>query len=187
MTSVVEETFLREAYPALDIGEGTYGLLSILTWDGPSKIHIGKYCSFGYNTHAFVGGEHRADWATTYPFSVLWPEGRGVEGHPASRGDVVIGNDVWVAAQATILSGSTIGDGAVVAARTLVSGAVAPYSVVGGNPMRFLRWRFPQPIREELLQIKWWDWPRERIAKALPVLLNPDIERFIYLAKRGEL
>lgn len=181
------EMLLRDQYPTYDIGEGSYGLLTVFQWDLSTTLKIGRYCSFSFGTLALLGGEHRDDWATQYPFSVLWPEGQHIEGHPKSRGDIEVGSDVWVGADAMLLSGASVGDGAVVSARTVVSGHVAPYAIVGGNPMRHIKWRFPEAIREELLLLKWWGWPKERIAKALPVMLNTDIERFIYLANRGEL
>ena len=109
----------------------------------------------------------------TYPLLRIWHCG------------CATGEEVY--ADAILLSGATVGDGAVISARTLVSGNVAPYAVVGGNPMRFLRWRFPEHIREDLIHIKWWNWSRERLVKAMPFLLSTDIERFIYKANRGEL
>lgn len=171
---------LADAYPGYDIGEGTYGLLTILRYDSTTTIRIGKFSSFGIGTMVLLGGEHRTDWVTQYPFSVFWPEASGVVGHPASRGDVEIGSDVWVAADAMILGGATIGDGAVVSARAVVSGNVAPYSIVGGNPARHLGWRILDPRdRETMQRIRWWNWPRERIVKELPMLLSGRLSEFI--------
>jgi acetyltransferase-like isoleucine patch superfamily enzyme len=181
------ELLLKDQYPGHDIGEGTYGLLTVFQWDSTTKLKIGRYTSFAFGTMALLGGEHRDDWVTQYPFSILWPEGQHIEGHPKSRGNIEVGNDVWVGADAMLLSGALVGDGAVVSARTVVSGAVAPYSIVAGNPMRFVRWRFPEAQRVEMLRIKWWDWPKERIGRALPALLSSDIGKFIRLVQQGEL
>lgn len=179
------EIFLKEQWPQLDIGEGSYGLVTILQWPD-STVRIGKYCSFGVSTAILLGGQHRTDWVSTYPFSDLWPEAGSIKGHsPATRTEV--GNDVWVGAGAMILGGSIIGDGAVIAANAVVSGVVHSYAVYGGNPGRFVRWRFELPVRTRLSALQWWNWPRERIVRALPHLLNPDVEKFLDMAEGGEL
>jgi len=180
---------LHDRYPQYEIGEGSYGGLEVKTWGTGDVLKVGKFCSFSFGVSVLLGGEHRADWASTFPFPAMpeWPEAHSIEGHPRPAGSVTIGSDVWVGAEAMILGGSTIGHGAVVSARTVVSGRVAPYSVVGGNPMRLLRWRFPLEICEQLLELTWWDWPRERIAKALPFMLHTDVAGFVDVAKRGLL
>ncbi len=178
---------LCEVYPQYDIGVGTYGGLHL--FDYGEKLSVGAYCSIGFGVKLLLGGEHRTEWVTTYPFTDLWPEAkeRGLSGHPMSRGKVEIGNDVWIGAEAMILSGVKIGDGAVIAARALVVSDVPPYCVFGGNPARALRFRFHQAERERLLAIKWWNWPRERIVRALPSLLAPDIEGFLAQVEAGNL
>lgn len=187
--TMLRERFPPDRYPLVDFGEHTYGDVFVAAWDQSTRLRVGKYCSFAFGCKVLLGGEHRVDWATTFPFSDRpeWPEGAGFKGHPATRGDVVIGNDVWLAAEATVLSGSTIGSGAVVCAQTLVTGFVAPYAVVGGNPMRLLRWRFPPELCERLLQIAWWDWPRERAVNALPLMLADKVENFVEAVERGDL
>lgn len=177
---------LRERYPQYEIGEGSYGGLRVMGWDDKTQLRVGKFCSFSYDVQVLLGGEHRVDWATTYPFSSLpeWPEAAGIEGHPATRGDVIIGNDVWVGAGVMLLSGTELGDGCVVAARSVVTGLIAPYSIVGGNPCRFLKWRFPEPVRAALVAMRWWDWPRDKLAAALPLMLSRDVEKFI---REGQL
>lgn len=180
---------LRERYPRYEFGEGTYGGLQVRTWGPTEMLRVGKFCSFSFGVEALLGGEHRADWASTFPFPALpeWPEAAEIKGHPKSAGDITIGNDVWVGAYALLLGSSVIGDGAVVAARTVVSGHVAPYAVVAGNPMRFVRWRFPEAVRAELLCIKWWDWPRARLVKALPYLLSTNVPGFLHQVEEGVL
>jgi acetyltransferase-like isoleucine patch superfamily enzyme len=130
----------------------------------------------------FLGGNHRGDWVTTYPFSEFayrWKSGRGIEGHPATKGDVTIGNDVWVGAGATIVSGVTIGDGAVIGGQSVVTRDVEPYSIVAGNPAQTVRHRFPPEQIEQLLRIAWWEWSDERIEVAVPLLMDDDVDRFI--------
>lgn len=177
----------QERFPWADIGEGTYGGMTAYRWDDKTKLTIGKYCSFSFNVAILCGGEHNIDWVTTFPFPTLYVEGQGIEGHPATRGDITIGSDVWVAANATILSGTTIGHGAVVAAGSIVRGDVQPYEIVGGVPAKHLSWRFPAWLIQDLLEIRWWDWPVERIAKAIPLLCQDDIVKFITAVKEGKI
>lgn len=187
----LREIYSPEVFPLYDIGLGSYGDLSILAWDSKTRIKIGNYSSFAFDTCAILGGEHRIDWGTTYPFSKIWPEAAHIEGHPASHGDINIGADVWVGGRSTILSGVTIGHGAIIGAGSLVHRDVDPYAIVAGNPARFIRWRYEIPkmfeARSRLLEIAWWDWPPERIAKALPLLLQPDIQAFIGAVDSGTI
>ena len=106
----------------------------------------------------------------------------GVE-HPATtKGDVIIGNDVWIADNVTIMSGVTIGDGSVIACNSHVVKDVEPYTLVGGNPAKFIKYRFTKEQIEKLLQIKWWEWDDSKINKFVPLLCNNNIDEFIKLA-----
>lgn len=172
-----------EKYRA-DIGDRTYGHLNILDWGDGTKLKIGKFCSFAKEVTIILGGEHRSDWVTMYPFSgkvfnKVWPEAKKVEGHPHSKGDIVIGNDVWAGYGTTILSGVTIGDGAVIGAKSLVTKNVEPYTIVAGNPAKVIRKRFSDKIIKELLRIKWWNWPEEKIRKNMKDLLSSNIDTFV--------
>ena len=151
--------------------------------DRAATLRIGAFCSLADIT-IFLGGEHRVDWTTTYPFPELWDEAAEIRGHPATKGDVVIGNDVWIASGATILSGTRIGDGAVIGMGAVVSGAIEPYAVAAGNPARTVRKRFDDETIDRLLRVAWWDWPDDEIREALPLLLSPDIEQFLQHAER---
>lgn len=178
---------LHERYPAYEIGAGSYGDLAVLEWGEGSTLAIGAYTSIGTDVKVFLGGEHRIDWVTTFPFSVLWDSGKQIKGHPKSKGDVVIGSDVWIANEAVIMSGVDVGHGAVIGARAIVTRDVPAYAVVAGNPARIVKFRFDQPTIERLLKIKWWEWEPGRIANALPALLNEDIEGFLLAAESGRL
>ena len=150
----------------VSIGAHTYGKPKVYAWDDKTKLVIGKYCSIAENVTFLLGGNHRVDWISTYPFSefqVTWPTASGLVGHPATRGDINVGNDVWIGHGATILSGIRIGDGAVIGAGSVVSKDVAPYSIVAGNPAREIRSRFSAKEIERLLKIKWWDWPEDLV------------------------
>jgi acetyltransferase-like isoleucine patch superfamily enzyme len=166
------------------IGPGSYGEPEVHVFDGdPSTcLRIGAYCSIAAGVRIVLGGEHRTDWVTTSPLRIIHElPGAGQDGHPHSKGDVTIGNDVWIGLSATILSGVKIGDGAVIAASAVVASDVPPYAIVAGNPARIVRSRFPLEVREALERIAWWDWPREKVLAAADLLCSPDIETFIRL------
>jgi acetyltransferase-like isoleucine patch superfamily enzyme len=100
-------------------------------------------------------------------------------GHPACKGDIIIGNDVWIGAKSTIMSGVKIGDGAIVAAGALVTKDVEPYSVVGGNPAKLLKYRFDKQQIADLLEIAWWNWGEDKIREEAMLLWSSDLNEFI--------
>jgi len=117
------------------------------------------------------------------PGGLDFEEGKEITGHPKTKGDVIIGSDVWIGTESLILSGVTIGDGAVIGARAVVAKDVPPFSVVVGNPAKIIKKRFDDQTIEKLLDIKWWLWPDSRISKAIPLLLSDDISKFIDYAE----
>lgn len=162
-----------------NIGEWTYGNPRISFENHDARLYIGKFCAIGTRVNIYLGGNHRTDWVTCYPFSEVFDFAKSYKGHPATKGDVTIGNDVWIGNEALILSGVRIGDGAVIAARSVVTKDVRPYAVVAGNPARECRRRFNDNIVSELTEIAWWHWPIERITEAMPLLLSGDIQEFV--------
>lgn len=167
-------------HDGMDIGTFTYGKPKVLEWGEGAKVHIGKFCSIADNVVIMAGGEHNTDWITTYPFNKLCKDAySNIKGHPKTKGDVWIGNDVWIARDAKIMSGVTICDGAVIAANAVVTHNVLPYSVYGGVPAKFIKYRLPKPLIHKLLNLKWWDWPIEKIAEAVPLLQSNNYELFI--------
>ncbi len=123
---------------------------------------------------------------TTYPFNLFWKSGKYIQAHPTTKGDVIIGNDVWIGAEALIMSGVNIGDGAVIGARSLVTKDIPPYCVVTGNPAVIKKKRFSDDIIESLLEIKWWNWDNQKISKHIPLLLSDDISKFIDFVNSGQ-
>ena len=179
-----ESNRLHLRYPEYEIGRWTYGGLSVLTWGEGATLTVGSFTSIADGVKVFLGGEHRTDWQTTFPFSVLWKPANAICGHPKTKGDVVIGNDVWIGAEAMIMSGVTVGDGAVIGARSLVAKDVEPYAIVAGNPALIVRKRFSDARIERLLRLKWWDWTDEKIVGLLPWLLATDTDAFLDEAER---
>lgn len=146
------------------------------------KLIIGKFCQIAHGTTFIMGAaNHRLGSATTYPFNVMggvWREisTPHIEELP-HKGDTVIGNDVWLGRNCTILPGVKIGNGAIVAACSVVTKDVAPYTVVGGNPARFLKKRFDDGTAALLEELRWWDLPPEELTEIIPVLCDTDMKR----------
>ena len=146
------------------------------------KLKIGKFCSIACGTKfLFNSANHALDSLSTYPFPLFFEEWNlekeKVTDAWDNRGDIVIGNDVWIGYEAVILSGVTIGDGAIIGTRAAVTKDVPPYTIVGGVPAKPIRKRFDEKVIEELLKIKWWDWTEEKIARNIENIKNGCIER----------
>jgi len=159
----------------------TYGLEGATTrhWGEGAKLHVGKFCSISGCVEIFLGGNHRTDWVSTYPFGEFENWSTKIEGHPATKGDVRIGNDVWIAWGSKILSGVTIGDGAVVAAFSVVTKDVPPYSIVAGNPARVVKKRFTDKQIADLLNNPWWDRSDDEIKTLVPFLCSTKVDELI--------
>jgi acetyltransferase-like isoleucine patch superfamily enzyme len=163
------------------MGAYSYGEPIIRTFVGNnSKIYIGKYCSIASNVTIIAGGNHRTDWLSTYPFRVIFDlPGKYTDGHPASNGDIRIGNDVWLGYGCTILSGVAISDGAVIAANANVVTNIPPYAVAGGNPAKVLKYRFSEEQIDALLRIQWWNWPHEQVIANVDLLNSDNVAAFL--------
>ncbi len=142
------------------------------------KLIIGKFCMIASDvTFIMNGANHLSKSVSAYPFAIF---GNGWEGamdgktYP-NKGNTVIGNDVWLGYDATIMSGVTIGDGAIIASKSVVTKDVPPYGIVGGNPAKVIKFRFVPSDIEKLLTAKWWDWPLARITEHIQKLTGGDL------------
>lgn len=144
------------------------------------KLIIGKFCAIAREVRFLMNGaNHVMSGFSTYPFSIFGNGWERIQPEIADlpyKGDTIIGNDVWLGYQSVILPGVTIGDGAIVAATSVVTRDVAPYTIVGGNPARLIRQRFSDTIVQALLEIKWWDWDGAKISRNLEHIAATDID-----------
>ena len=144
------------------------------------RLIIGKHCSIACGAKfLFTCANHAMRSLSTYPFPIFanhwgmdWAD---VASAWDNKGDIVVGNDVWIGYEAVILQGVTIGDGAIIGTRAVVTKDVEPYTIVGGVPAKAIRRRFPPQMIDALLNIRWWDWSPEEVKAALPFLTNGDI------------
>lgn len=172
--------------PNISVGDYTY-------YDDPEDIHnfeknvlyhfdfigdkliIGKFCQLATGVRFIMnGGNHDLGGYSSFPFVIfksIWPQ---VPFIPNSKGDTVVGNDVWIGNSVTIMPGIKIGDGSIIATNSVVTKDVEPYSIVGGNPAQLIRKRFDDDTIDFLLNLKWWDWPIEKIAKNVLHIMNAD-------------
>lgn len=145
------------------------------------RLIIGKFCSIACGAKfLFNSANHKMASLSTYTFPLFFEEW-GLEKENVAqawdqKGDIIIGNDVWIGYEAVILSGVTIGDGAVIGCRAVVTKDVPPYTIVGGVPAKPIRKRFDEETIKELQKIKWWDWPKEKIAGKIPAIQAGDLE-----------
>lgn len=144
------------------------------------KLIIGKFCALATGVKFIMNGaNHKLSGISTYPFQIF---GRGWEKVTPEfadlpyKGDTVVGNDVWIGYEAIIMPGVTIGDGAIIATKSVVVSDVPPYAVVGGNPAKVIKYRFPEEVIAELLDLAWWNWPIERITECLETITSGDTE-----------
>lgn len=187
---VTRTVFLKNIIhnPQIIVGDYTY-------YDDPDNVHnfeknvlylfdfigdkliIGKFCQIATGVRFIMNGSnHAMGGFSTYPFKVFGEEWSKKDPmHVVSKGDTVIGNDVWIGNSATIMQGIKIGDGAIIGTNSLVTRNVEPYTIVGGNPAREIRKRFDDETINYLVNLKWWDWPVESITEHLDLITNGNL------------
>lgn len=144
------------------------------------QLKIGKFVQIGPGVQFIMNGSnHRMD-GSTYPFNLLgsgWEQFSPTLDQLPYKGDTIIGNDVWIGKDAKIMPGVKVGDGVIIAAFSIVTSDIESYSIVGGNPAKSIRKRYDESTIKELLAIKWWEFDKEKLNKAIPYILNNDIEQ----------
>lgn len=147
------------------------------------RLIIGKFCALASGVKFIMNGaNHKLNGFSTYPFQIFgngWEEVMPQAGDLPYKGDTVIGNDVWIGYEAVIMPGVQVGDGAVIAAKSVVTSDVLPYSIVGGNPAKLIRRRFDDEVIRVLGEIAWWNWDIEKITRNLKKIVAADIEALI--------
>ena len=169
----------------LEVGKHTYGRVIVDAYEGSEEeLKIGKYCSISRDVRFINGGIHPLDWVSLYPFRIKWKmKGALEDGTPASKGPIHVENDVWLGTGSTILSGVTIGNGAIIMAGSIVTKDVPPYTIVGGVPAKIVKRRFNDEEIKALEKIKWWDWPEDKIKENINLLSAADIKEFVQTHK----
>ncbi len=147
------------------------------------KLIIGKFCAIAKGIEFIMNGaNHRMCSVTTYPFNIMgggWEKSTPALDDLPLKGDTVVGNDVWIGQNVTVMPGVHIGDGAIIAANSVVTRNVPPYHIAGGNPCSVIRKRFDDCLIEYLLQLKWWNWSPEKIFENLDALCSCDLEKIL--------
>lgn len=147
-------------------------------WMPNTKVEIGKFCSIADHVRLLAYGEHgHKVRVSTYPLRTKLLN-ETINQDDISKGPIIIGNDVWIGTRAIILSGVTVGDGAVIGAGTVVAKDIPPYAIVVGNPVKIVGYRFSEEVIMKLLNIKWWDWPDKKIINSLPDFYK-DVNSFV--------
>lgn len=201
LPGVTQVAFLKPVvdHPMVEIGDYTY----YDDPDGPERfletcvryhfehmgdrLRIGRYCAIASKVQFIMNGaNHALDGFSTYPFAIFghgW-EDPELDWSKGSRGDIIVGNDVWIGREAVIMPGVTIGDGAIIGARSVVASDVPPFGVVAGNPARLVKRRFPDDIIDRLLTAAWWDWAPELVTRHIDAIRGADIEK-LEAARKG--
>jgi virginiamycin A acetyltransferase len=153
---------------------------NVLFHYGPDRLVIGKYCALARGVLFFMNAaNHRTNGVSTYPFPLMggaWAQAGDLFRDRPYRGDTVVGNDVWLGQESVIMPGVHIGDGAIVAARSVVTADVPAYGVVGGNPARLIRHRYDQGDIERLQHLAWWDWPVEHVTEHVRTIMAGSVD-----------
>ncbi|MGI0118213.1 Vat family streptogramin A O-acetyltransferase [Zooshikella sp. RANM57] len=144
------------------------------------KLIIGKFCAIAKDVKFIMNGaNHKISGFSTYPFQIFgqgWEKVMPNPGELPFKGDTIVGNDVWIGYESTIMPGVTIGNGAIIASKSVVTKDVPDYCIVGGNPAQIIKYRFDQNTIEQLLNIAWWNWSAEKITQHLPSVVGCDLE-----------
>lgn len=185
--------------PLIEVGEFTYyddpadptafETRNVLYHYGPDRLVIGKFCALAEGVRFIMNGaNHRMDGPSTFPFPIMggsWAEHVDLITGLPSRGDTVVGNDVWLGHHVTVMAGVHIGHGAIVASGSVVVDDVPDYGIVGGNPAKLIRHRYPPADVARLTRLAWWDWPVADITRHVRTIMSGTVDELEALAARG--
>ncbi|CNE59995.1 transferase hexapeptide repeat containing protein [Yersinia nurmii] len=147
------------------------------------KLIIGKFCAIARGVKFIMNGaNHKLSGVSTYPFQIFgncWEKVTPSPGDLPFKGNTVVGNDVWIGFEALIMPGVNIGNGAIIASRSVVTSDVPAYSIVGGNPAKVIQYRFTPDLTAKLEQLAWWDWPVEKITQNLSLIVSDDVNALV--------
>jgi virginiamycin A acetyltransferase len=179
------------ANPQISIGEFTYyddpsgwerfeeNVLYLFPFIG-DRLIIGKFCAIARGVKFIMNGaNHKTSGFSTYPFFIFasgWEVAAPQPGDLPYKGDTVVGHDVWLGYDSLIMPGVQVGNGAIIASRSVVTRDVPAYAIVGGNPAQIIRQRFPDNVISQLQRIRWWDWDAAKITRNLPAIISADLE-----------
>lgn len=189
-------------HPNIQIGDYTYFndfrlpvqdvrqlLVPYMHQGAPEKLIIGKFVQIAHGVQFITSSaNHQMDGFSTYPFTVFGePWVSSYDAKWPNKGDTIVGNDVWIGHESLIMPAVTIGDGAIIASRSVVTKNVPPYTIVAGNPAKLIRKRFDEETITSLLKIKWWDWPIEIINNHIAAIVGTDLHALKNIIKCVEL
>lgn len=181
-------------HPNIQVGDYTYYndfrlpvndvrqlLIPYMHPGAPEKLTIGKFVQIAHGVQLITSSaNHQMDGFSTYPFTVFGePWVSSYKAKWPNKGDTIIGNDVWIGHEALIMPAVSIGDGAIIASRSVVTRDIPPYTIVAGNPAKIIRKRFDDTTISKLLEIKWWDWSIEKINKNISIIVDSNIDALI--------
>ncbi len=171
----------RRFFPrqVLFMGDYSYGDPKVICFKGLKTpvVRIGKYCSIAADVTFLQNEIHPYNRISTFPFRArMMLDGAYTDGYPDTKGDTIVGNDVWIGYGATIMSGVKIGDGAIIGAGTIIKTDVPPYAIVVGNPSQIVRYRFDNTTITKLLELQWWEWSDEKIRANIHLLNSPVVD-----------
>ena len=161
----------------VEVGSFTYGTVDTLIFSDDLRLKIGSCCSIAPAVNFLVGADHVMNNISTFPFKV---KVLGEKYEAISKGDIIVQDDVWIGYDAVIMAGVTIGDGAIIGTRAVVTKDVEPYSIVGGVPAKEIRKRFSPEVIKKLMEIQWWNWPIEKIRSSIPDIQSGNVDAHRY-------
>lgn len=165
-------------HPGISIGRHTYGVSrqSVHGYDATSVLNVGSFCSIAEEVLFFVRSNHPTNLPSTFPLEIYVSQTKRSKDDLVSKGPINIGHDVWIGRRAIIMSGVTIGNGAVIGACSVVTKDIPPYAIAVGNPAKVVKYRFPEATIERMQKLRWWEWSDDKIRQNMNFFMRPAAE-----------